>query len=166
SLLATGKLHELDAAKAKLLELKKINNVKVYESHQQIAAGFKGEEIWIACNYRARGLQFQKDGVPVAVSFPKEGAALQTFGAVIPKKASRKAEAYEYLNALLEPKQLAELCQANFYSPASNKVQLPGEMGKKILHTAEEKKKLISPDFGFLAKNTAGMLEWWNKAFV
>jgi len=166
SLLATGKLHDLDAAKKKLLELKQVNQPKVYESHQQIAAGFKGEEIWIACNYRARGLQFAKDGVPVAVSFPKEGAALQTFGAVVPKKATHKAEAYEYMNALLDPKHLAELCQANFYSPASNKVQLTGEMGTKILLTAEQKKKIFSPDFGFLAANTAGMLEWWNKAFV
>ena len=166
SLLATGKLHELDAAKKKLLELKQVNHPKVYESHQQIAAGFKGEEIWIACNYRARGLQFAKDGVPVAVSFPKEGAALQTFGVVMPKRATHKAEAYEYFNALLDPKQLAELCQANFYSPASNKVQLTGDIGQKILHTPEQKAKLQSPDFGFLAANTAGMLEWWNKSFV
>ena len=166
SLLATGKLHELEAAKKKLLELKQVNHPKVYESHQQIAAGFKGEEIWIACNYRARGLQFAKDGVPVAVSFPREGAALQTFGVVMPKRATRKAEAYEYFNALLDPKQLAELCQANFYSPASNKVQLTGDIGQKILHTPEQKAKLQSPDFGFLAANTAGMLEWWNKSFV
>jgi len=166
SLLATGKLHDLDAAKKKLLELKQVNQPKVYESHQQIAAGFKGEEIWIACNYRARGLQFAKDGVPVAVSFPKEGAALQTFGVVMPKRATHKAEAYEYFNALLDPKQLAELCQANFYSPASNKVQLTGDIGQKILHTPEQKAKLQSPDFGFLAANTAGMLEWWNKSFV
>jgi putative spermidine/putrescine transport system substrate-binding protein len=166
SLYATGKLHDLEAAKKKLLELKQVNRPKVYESHQQIAAGFKGEEIWIACNYRARGLQFQKDGVPVAVSFPKEGAALQTFGAVIPKKATRKAEAYQYLDALLDPKQLAELCQSNFYSPASNKVELTGETGARILHTAEQKQKLQSPDFGFLAKNTAAMLEWWTKSFV
>ena len=85
---------------------------------------------------------------------------------MVPKKAIHKAEAYEYMNALLDPKQLGELCQNNFYSPASNKVQLPGEMGTKILHTAEQKKKLFSPDFGFLAANTAAMLEWWNKAFV
>jgi hypothetical protein len=45
-------------------------------------------------------------------------------------------------------------------------VRLPGEMGAKILHTPEEKKKLYSPDFGFLAANTAAMLEWWTKAFV
>jgi putative spermidine/putrescine transport system substrate-binding protein len=100
------------------------------------------------------------------VSFPKEGAALQTFGAVVPKKSAHKAEAYEYMNALLDPKQLAELCQSNFYSPASNKVELPGEMGARILHTAEQKKKLYSPDFGFLANNTAAMLEWWTKSFV
>jgi len=166
SLLATGKLHELDAAKKKLLELKQVNHPKVYESHQQIAAGFKGEEIWIACNYRARGLQFAKDGVPVAVSFPQEGAALQTFGAVMPKRATHKAEAYEYFNALLDPKQLAELCQANFYSPASKKVRLTGDIGQKILHTPEQMAKLQSPDFGFLAANTAAMLEWWNKSFV
>lgn len=166
SLLASGKLHDFEAAKKKLLELKQVNKPKVYESHQQIAAGFKAGEIWIACNYRARILQFKKDGIPVDVSFPKEGAALQTFGAVIPKKASNKEGAYVYMNALLDPSGLAELCQANFYSPASNKVVLPGELGKQITHTAEQKKKLFPPDFDWLAKNDAAQLEWWNKAFV
>lgn len=166
SLLASGKLHDFEAAKKKLLELKQVNKPKVYESHQQIAAGFKAGEIWIACNYRARVLQFKKDGIPVDVSFPKEGAALQTFGAVIPRKASNKEGAYHYMNALLDPKGLAELCQANFYSPASNKVVLPGELGKQITHTAEQKKKLFPPDFDWLAKNDAAQLEWWNKAFV
>ena len=166
SLLASGKLHDFEAAKKKLLELKRINKPKVYESHQQIAAGFKAGEIWIACNYRARALQFQKDGVPVDVSFPKEGAALQTFGAVVPKKAPNKADAYVYLNALLDPQALAELCQANFYSPASNKVVLPGEIGKKITLTPEQRKKLFPPDFDWLSKNDAAQLEWWNKEFV
>jgi len=166
SLLATGKLHEFDAAKKKLLELKAVNKPKVYESHQQIAVGFKDGEIWIACNYRARALQFQADGLPVNVSFPKEGAALQTFGAVVPKRAPNKQDAYTYLNALLDPKALAELCQVNFYSPASNKVTLPGAMGAKISHTAEQRKKLIAPDLAYLAQNDAAQLEWWTKEFV
>jgi putative spermidine/putrescine transport system substrate-binding protein len=166
SLLASGKLHDLEAGKKKLLELKRTNKPKVYESHQQIAAGFKAGEIWIACNYRARALQFQADGIPVDVSFPKEGAALQTFGAVIPKKAANKADAYVYLNALLDPKGLSELCQVNFYSPASNKVTLPGAMGQKIVYTAEQRKKLFPPDFDWLSKNDAAQLEWWNKEFV
>ncbi len=166
SLLASGKLHDFEAAKKKLLELKKTNKPKVYESHQQIATGFKAGEIWIACNYRARVLQFQHDGVPVDVRFPKEGAALQTFGVVVPKKASNKEGAYTYMNALLDPKGLAELCQANFYSPASNKVKLPGDLGKKITHTPEQRKKLFPPDFDWLAKNDAAQLEWWNKEFV
>jgi putative spermidine/putrescine transport system substrate-binding protein len=166
SLLASGKLHDFEAAKKKLLELKQVNKPKVYESHQQIAAGFKAGEIWIACNYRARALQFQADGIPVNVAFPKEGAALQTFGACIPKKAQNKAGAYTYLNALLDPKGLADLCQANYYSPANNKVQLPGEIGKKITLTAEQRKKLFPPDFDWLSKNDAAQLEWWNKEFV
>lgn len=166
SLLATGKLHDFEAAKKKLLEMKQVTKPKVYESHQQIAPAFKSGEVWIACNYRARGLQFQADGVPVAVSFPKEGAALQTFGAVVPKRASNKDGAYEYLNALLDPKGLAELCQVNFYAPASNKVKLPGAIGAKIAYTPEQRKKLMAPDFDWLAKNDAAQLEWWNKAFV
>ena len=166
SLLASGKLHDFEAAKKKLMELKQVNQPKVYESHQQIAAGFKAGEIWIACNYRARALQFQKDGIPVDVSFPKEGAALQTFGVCVPKKAQNKSNAYTYMNALLDPKQLAELCQANFYSPANNKVSLPGEIGKKITLTAEQRKKLFPPDFDWLTKNDAAQLEWWNKSFV
>lgn len=166
SLLASGKLHDFEAAKKKLLELKAVNKPKVYESHQQIAAGFKAGEIWIACNYRARALQFQADGIPVDVVFPKEGAALQTFGVCLPKKSQNKAGAYVYMNALLDPKGLSELCQANYYSPANNKVELPGDVGKKITLTAEQRKKLFPPDFDWLSKNDAAQLEWWNKAFV
>ncbi|MEP7262584.1 MAG: extracellular solute-binding protein [Usitatibacter sp.] len=166
SLLASGKLHDFEAAKKKLLELKRINKPRVYESHQQIAAGFKAGEIWIACNYRARALQFQHDGIPVDVAFPQEGAALQTFGAVLPKKTTNLAGAYAYMNALLDPKGLADLCQVNFYSPASNKVVLPGEVGKKINLTPEQRKKLFPPDFDWLSKHDAAQLEWWNKEFV
>jgi putative spermidine/putrescine transport system substrate-binding protein len=84
----------------------------------------------------------------------------------VPKKAQNKAGAYTYMNALLDPKGLAALCQANYYSPANNKVQLPGEVGKKITLTAEQRKKLFPPDFDWLSKNDAAQLEWWNKEFV
>ena len=166
SMAVTGKPHDFEAAKKKLLELKLNSKPKVYESHQQIAVGFKTGDVWIACNFRARILQFQADGLQVATAFPKEGSPVTTFGVVLPKRSANKEGAYTYMNALLDPQALSNLCQSNFYLPASNKVDLPGPIGAKIALNAEQRKKLLAPDLAYLAKNDAANMEWWNKEFV
>lgn len=152
-------------AKAGLMELKKAVQPRLYPTHQQLQAAFKAEEIWLACNYKARTQQFASDGLNVRPSYPKEGGIGITFGASMPKRARNKDNAYFYLNALLDPVGMANLVQASFYTPANKTAPLPAEFKEKISFTDDEQKRLHFQDHEFMAKVSSPWLEWWNKEF-
>ena len=166
SIVASGKMNDFAGAQKMLLEWKKAVQPKVYPAHQQAQAALQSEEIWIMANYRARGLQFAKDGTKVLTAYPKEGAIYQVFGAVMPRRAANKDGAYTYLNALLDPTQLVSLCADNFYTPPITAVNLSGDVGKKIAYTPEQSAKLHYADNDYWAKNLTAWLDWWKKNFL
>lgn len=163
--LAAGSMTDMDRIKKTAMEWKKATQPKIYPTHQQLAAAFKSEEIWIAGNYKARGMQFANDGIPVTTAYPKEGGIAVIFGASIPRKARNKEGAHTYLNALIDPKGMADLVQASFYTPAVKNAPVPPDFLKKIGFTPEEQAKLVFQDFDYMAKNTTAWLEWWDKEF-
>jgi putative spermidine/putrescine transport system substrate-binding protein len=165
ALLNGGSLSNTEPGKEMLLQLKKAVSPRIYPGQDQMAAGFKNEEIWIAPNFKARALQWERDGIPVATSYPKEGALAITFGAVMPKRAPHKENAYFYLNAMLDAEAMGGLAAASFYSPAVANAKLPGDVAKKIEFSTEEQAKLRFSDFGYMAANSPNWLEWWNKSF-
>ena len=111
-------------------------------------------------------MQWQADGISVEPAYPSEGAGVQIYGLVVPKQAPNKDGAYAYLDALLDPQALANLCQVNYYAPASTAVELSGDIGAKISYTQEEQAKLVVPDFADLAANEGPWLDWWNREFA
>ncbi len=165
-IVAGGSMHDFDKIKKQCLDWKKAVQPKIYPTHQQLEAAFKDEEIWIAGNYKARGLQYAADKVSVATAYPKEGAITVIFGASIPKKAPHKEMAYAYLNALIDAQGMANLVQASFYTPSVTNAALPADFKALSGFNEEEQKKLLFQDFGYLAKNaTTTWLEFWNKEF-
>lgn len=161
-----GSMTDFDKIKQHCLDWKKAVQPRIYPTHQQLEAAFKSEEIWLAGNYKARGVQFAADNVPVATAYPKEGGIAVIFGACIPKKAPHKATAHAYLNALIDAKGMADLVQASFYTPAVTDAPLPPDFKAKAGFTEEEQGKLLFPDFDYLSKNaTSSWLEWWKKDF-
>ena len=151
--------------KTKLLEMKKTMQPRIYPTHQQLAAAFANEEIWISANYSARIAQWAKDGVSVKSAYPKEGAVTIIFGAAMPKKVRNRDAAYFYLNALLDPKGLGAYSTASMYAPATTNAELSPEVRAAIDFTPEQTKTLNNTDYGYQAKNIAKWLEWWNKEF-
>ena len=165
-LVANGNMFDFEAIKKQCMDWKKAAQPKLYPTHQQLQAAFKNEEIYIAANYKARGLQFAADGVPVATSYPKEGGITVLFGACIPKRSPHKDAAHEYLNALIDPQGIGNLVQASFYTPSVTNAVTPADFKAKSGFTEEEQKKLLFQDFAYLGKNlTTNWLEWWNKEF-
>ena len=162
-LLKTGTMTGFDAGRDTLVELREKIRPRIYAGHQQLAAGLANGEVDIAVNYKARGLQWIKDGVPLAVQYPEEGAIAVTFGASMPQKGPNPEGAYFYLNALLDPKAMAGLAGASFYAPANARADLSPDLRAQIDFSDEEKKKLRFLDYAYVAKNTAEWLEWWNK---
>lgn len=163
SLIETGNLTSVDKGREKLAELRTKSNPKIYATHQQMQAGLASGEVDIVLNYKARGLQWIKDGLPLAIVYPDEGAVAITFGAVLPKKAPNKEAAYLYLNAMLDATAMANLAAASFYAPANGAANLDPELKSRIDFSEAERAKLKFPDYAYVAKNTAGWLEWWNK---
>jgi len=166
SIVASGKMNDFEGAKKALLDWKKAVQPKVYPSHQQAQAAIQSDDIWMLANYRARGLQWAKDGTKVAVVYPKEGAIYQVFGAVMPARVINKDGAYTYLNALLDPGALANLCADNFYTPTVTSVNLSGEIGAKISLTPAQTAALHYADQDYWAKNITAWLGWWKKEFL
>lgn len=166
SVLASGKMDDFTAAQKKLLDWKKAVQPKVYPSHQQAAAALQSGDIWVIANFRARGLQWEHDGINVHTAYPQEGGISTCFGVVIPKRSSNKEGALVYCNALLDPAALRNLCSANFYAPAVTDVSIPGDVGKKIAYTPEQLKTLRSWDYDYWTNNQPKWLEWWKKEFL
>ena len=152
-----------EPAMAKLLELKRAVAPKIYATHQALQAGLANGEVDVAVNYKARGLQWVNDGLPLHVQYPSEGAISVVFGAGLPKRAANPEAAYFYLNAMLDRKAMADLAAASFYAPANTKAELSAALRGRIDFTADEQAKLKQPDYDHVAKNTAAWLEWWNK---
>ncbi len=165
-LVSSGSMTDFDAVKKKCLEWKEAVRPKIYPTHQGLQAAFKNEEIYIAANYKARGLQYAADGVSVATSYPKEGGIAVIYGACIPKRAQRRDAAHAYLNALIDAEGIGNLVQASFYIPSVMNAKIRPDFTAKFGFTEDERKKLLFQDFPYLAKNsTTTWLEWWNKEF-
>lgn len=165
ALVGGGKMNNVEPGFAKLLEMKRTMKPRIYPTHQQLAAGFANEEVWISANYSARIAQWAKDNVSVKPAYPKEGAVTIVFGATIPKKARNKEAAYLYLNALLDPKGLGSYSEASMYAPATSNAVISDGMRAAIDFTAEQVAELNSPDYGYQARNMSRWQEWWNKEF-
>jgi putative spermidine/putrescine transport system substrate-binding protein len=160
-----GKMNNVEPGWAKLAEMKQAMKPRIYPAHQQLAAGFAAEEVWISANYSARIAQWAKDGVSVRSSYPKEGAVTIVFGATIPKKARNKDAAYFYLNAMLDPKALGAYSTASMYAPSTNNADLTPEVRAAIDFTPEQQAHFNNVDYAYQAKNIAAWLERWNKEF-
>lgn len=162
-LIKGGNVTNAEAGQQRLLELKEKTQPKIYAAHQHLQAALVTGEVDIAINYKARGLQWINDGAPLAIQYPGEGAIAVMFGACLPKRAPSPELAYVYFNAMLDRKAMAQLAEASFYAPANGASELSPELRAKVDFSPEEQKALNFPDYAYVAQNTAGWLEWWNK---
>lgn len=165
-LVAKGDMTSVEDGKPLLEKLVAESKPKLYAAHQQLQAGLANGEVDIAVNYKARGLQWIKDGLPLAVQYPEEGAIAVTFGACLTEFGPDREAGYAYLNAMLDPTAMAGLAEASLYAPSNTKAQLPEELRAMVDFTPDERAKMRFLDYAYVAENTAAWLEWWNKSFA
>lgn len=165
-LVSNGDMTSAEEGKPMLEKLVAESKPRLYAAHQQLQAGLANGEIDIAVNYKARGLQWAKDGQNLGIQYPGEGAIAVTFGACLTEYAANPDAGYVYLNAMLDPGAMAGLAEASLYAPANTKAALSDELRALVDFTAEERTKMRFLDFHYVAQNTAGWLEWWNKSFA
>ena len=51
------------------------------------------------------------------------------------------------------------------YNPTVTDAKVPDDLQKRIGFTAEEQKRLLDLDYGYVAKNDSALKDWWNKSF-
>ncbi|MDE2197679.1 MAG: ABC transporter substrate-binding protein [Rhodospirillales bacterium] len=164
ALIAGGSMSNWEPAKQKLLDLKK-NDPKIYPSHEQLAAALKTGEVWIAPMWLARGYMWQKAGINLAHVVPKEGAIPIVFEAAVPKNAPDKANAWAYLNAMLDAKAQQGFADRMGYVPTVSDATLPAAVGAQIGFSPADQAKFNTPDFAYQAKQLPAILDFWNKEF-
>lgn len=71
SVTAGGSMGDVSKAFPALLDMKKAVQPRIYPSHQTLAAAFQSEEVWISAEYSARIIQWTKEGLPVAWTYPR-----------------------------------------------------------------------------------------------
>jgi putative spermidine/putrescine transport system substrate-binding protein len=105
---------------------------------------------------------WQNSDFPVKGTFPKEGAILYVSGMVMPKNAPDKEGAYKYMNALLEPSAQQGFAAHMGYLPTVSDAPLSGKVGEQLA-LPDPRPKLVTADYGVLAKATPDLNDWWLK---
>lgn len=143
----------------------KSNQPKVFPSNEAVAAAFKSGEIWVACMWKARALQWRDAGLPLEFVIPEEGAIPVTFEAAVPKNSRNQENAWKYLNALLDPEGQVHFAQSMGYAPTVKNAQLPPDLQARVGFTEAELARIHPYNLEKLASQRAASLDFWNKEF-
>ena len=161
SLYTSGNANDFEKAKEFFLKLND-NGLRIYPQTDALAPPFKSGEIEVGIVWLARTVMWRKTGFPVQGRFPKEGAILYVSGMVMPKNAPNKAAAYQYLNALLEPKAQQGFAENMSYLPTVDDAPLAGQVGRDLA-LPEPAPDLVVPDYAYDAKVQPAINDWWLK---
>ncbi len=148
-------------AQALVLKLN-ANGLRLYPSTDSIGAGIKTGEIDVAIMWLARVAMWQNAAIPVASTFPAEGALLYVSGMTVPKNAPNKANAYKYLNAMLEAPAQRGFAEHMGYLPTVDDAPLTGKIAEQLA-LPQPAPKLIPPDYSILGKVQPDAAEWWKR---
>jgi putative spermidine/putrescine transport system substrate-binding protein len=159
-----GGVSNYEPGKEKLLELKK-TGVKIYPTNEAMAQALKTEECGMCIMWKARGVMWQNAGIPVEIANPKEGVVLYVSEMVMAKNARNKEQAYAWLNALLDPRAQGDFAKHMGYAPTVDNVTIEPALAARVMFEPEVQNAFILQDQEYLAKNDAGLQEWWNKVF-
>jgi len=162
ALAAGGKVDDLEPGKKLLLECKNAG-MRIYPTNEAFAQGLKAEEFGIGVMWKARVVQWQNAGIPVAAVAPSEGTLAYISGFVIPKNAPDKDGGYAYLDAMLEKSAQEAFAVDMGYNPTVTNAVVAPELNKRIGFTPEEIKKLVDLDYPYMTKNDVNFKDWWDK---
>jgi putative spermidine/putrescine transport system substrate-binding protein len=160
--LNSGGIGNVDQGFAKLRALAP-NLLTITPSSGTMAQLIQQEEAWVAPHYAARILLLKKQGSPVNLVIPKDGAYTTVSYVNLVKGSKNRAAALKYLDlALADEAQLA-MAERNFYPPTSSEVKIPDNVAAQLpFHGVDSVKKLKSVDWEAVSKNRTAWIERWN----
>lgn len=163
-LAAGSKLDSFEPGQKFLRELK-ANQPKVFPSNEAVAAAFKSGEIWAACMWKARALQWRDAGLPLEFAIPEEGAIPVTFEAAVPKNSRNQENAWKYMNTLLDPAGQVHFARVMGYAPTVKTAVLPPDLQARVGFTQAELARIHPYNLKELTSHIAACLDYWNKDF-
>lgn len=159
-----GQAHSYESGKKFLMELRG-NAPKVYPSNEMMAAAFKSGEIWMACMWKARALQWRDAGLPLGFVIPKEGAIPVTFEGTVAKNARNAKDGWKYLDAMLEPSGQQGFATAMGYAPTVRNAGLTADQQARVGFTDAELSRIKTLDRKALFTQKNDFLTFWNEQF-
>jgi putative spermidine/putrescine transport system substrate-binding protein len=164
ALASGGSMTNYEPGKERLMACRKAG-AKILPTNESMAQALTNEDVGICIMWKARAVQWQKAGAKVDTVVPKEGIPLYISGFVIPKNSPNKDGAHVWLNEMLATSAQEAFAEDMGYNPSVTNAKIPPETEKRIGFNADERKRLIDLDYGYLAKNDAAFKEWWDKTF-
>ena len=137
------------------------NVAAYYTQADQIISMFERGEITIAPWYPDRAAAAADAGVPVAISYPEEGAIGIKVTMIIPEGAANSEAAYTYIDNALSAE--AQTCFANkmYAGPVNTTVTLDGAAAEAV--PPEMYDTLYFPDPAVIAENVADWRRRWQR---
>ncbi|NIG20227.1 extracellular solute-binding protein [Pantoea sp. Al-1710] len=169
--LATGKplqeaQYEIDKGWDKLAELK--NNVMtVYDGEAQVMMVAQGQAMVGGIEYSKAIYPHTKKGIPLDMTFPKEGAFTGINGLALVKGAPQRELGLAWINRLLDADVQKMLAEVTLSAPTVQGINFD-ESTLKYLAYPEEKMQqlnLFTPDWTYIIPRRAELLERYNQTF-
>jgi putative spermidine/putrescine transport system substrate-binding protein len=164
ALASGGSVSNFEPGKERLMACRKAG-ARIYPSNEAFAQALKTGEIACGIMWKARAVQWQNAGIKVQTVAPKEGVPMYISGFVMPKNAPNKEGAYAWLDAMMAPSAQEGFAVDMGYNPTVTNAKVPDDVQKRIGFTAEEQKRLVDLDYGYMSKNDSAFQDWWNKSF-
>jgi len=156
-----GSLENIDPGFEAIKKLKP-HVTMYYTQPDQIIPLLERGDIAVTVWYTDRTGAAAAKGVPVAASYPKEGAIGIIPTVSIPRGSPRKALAHRYIATLLAPEGQLCFAQTQFAGPSHRKVELPAELAR-LLPYRENVTRMYFPDTDVVARKLPEWAERWQR---
>ncbi|MBP2169455.1 putative spermidine/putrescine transport system substrate-binding protein [Erwinia toletana] len=170
--LATGKplqeaQYEIDKGWEKLAQLK-ANVMTVYDGEAQVMMVAQSQAMVGGIEYSKAIYPHTKKGIPLDMTYPKEGAFTGINGLALVKDAPQRELGLAWINRLLEPSVQKMLAEVTLSAPTVRGIEFD-EQTLKYLAYPEDKMKalnLFTPDWTYIIPRRAELLEKYNQTFT
>jgi spermidine/putrescine-binding protein len=140
----------------------KPNVLTYYTQPDQVVSLFERGDIVVAVWYTDRTGAAAAKGIPVAASYPREGAIGIIPTMAIPKGSAKRDLAHKYLQTALSPAAQKCYAESQFAGPSNRKVELAPDLAR-LLPYRDTVTRMFFPDTDQVAKRLPGWSERWGR---
>ncbi|KGT94579.1 ABC transporter substrate-binding protein [Erwinia typographi] len=170
--LATGKplqeaQYELDKGWEKLAQLK-ANVMTVYDGEAQVMMVAQGQALVGGIEYSKAIYPHTKKGIPLDMTYPKEGAFTGINGLALVKDAPQRELGLAWINRLLEPSVQKMLAEVTLSAPTVRGIEFDQQTLKYLAYPEDKMTSLnlFTPDWTYIIPRRAELLEKYNQTFT